>query len=54
MRLVGAILKDLRLSIMTDEAPNCLTVSIEATGLPDVPSVIQMYGSQVARAQGEK
>jgi hypothetical protein len=54
MRLVGAILKDLRLSLVTDEAPNCLTLSIEATGLPDVPSVIQMYGSQMARAQKEK
>jgi hypothetical protein len=54
MHMAGLVLKDLRLSIVTDEAPNCLTVSIEATGLPNVPSVIQTLGSQMAHSQEGK
>jgi hypothetical protein len=54
MHMAGLVLKDLRLSIVTDEAPNCLTLSIEATGLPNVPSMIETFSSQMARAQGEK
>ena len=49
MQLAGVMLQDLRLSIVTDEAPNCLTVSIEATGLPNVPSMIKMLGSHLPR-----
>jgi hypothetical protein len=54
MHMAGLVLKDLRLSIVTDEAPNCLTVSIEATGLPNLPSVIQTLGSQMAHSQEGK
>jgi hypothetical protein len=54
LHMAGMILKDLRLSIVTDEAPNCLTVSIEATGLPNVPSMIETFGSQMAHSQGGK
>jgi hypothetical protein len=54
MQMIGAALKDLRLSIVTDEAPNCLTLSVEATGLPNVPSMIETFGSQLAHAQGGK
>jgi hypothetical protein len=50
MQLAGAALKDLRLSIVTDEAPNCLTISIEATDLPNVPAMIKMFSSQTPRA----
>jgi len=45
MDLVTAALKDLRVSIVTDEAPNCLTVSVEASGLPNVPTLISKIGS---------
>jgi hypothetical protein len=45
MDLVTAALKDLRVSIVTDEAPNCLSVSVEASGLPNVPTLISKIGS---------
>jgi hypothetical protein len=47
MQMAAVALKDLRLSIVTDEAPNCLTVNIEATGLPNIPWVIKMVASQM-------
>jgi hypothetical protein len=47
MQMAAVALKDLRLSIVTDEAPNCLTVNIEATGLPNIPSVIKVVASQM-------
>jgi hypothetical protein len=37
-----------------DEAPNCLTLSIEATGLPNVPSMIEMFSTQMAHSPGGK
>ncbi len=42
--IASAACKDLRVSIVTDEAPNCLTVSVEASGLPNVPSLISKIG----------
>jgi hypothetical protein len=45
MDMASAALKDLRVSIVTDEAPNCLTVSVEASGLPNVPALISKIGS---------
>jgi hypothetical protein len=47
MAMAAVACKDLRLLIVTDEAPNCFTVNIEATGLPNVPSVIKMVASQM-------
>ncbi len=45
MDIAGAACKDLRVSIVSDEAPNCLTLSVEASGLPNVPSLISKIGS---------
>lgn len=42
----GIVLKDLRLSIVSDEAPNQLTLRAEATGLPDVPSLLRAFAGQ--------
>jgi hypothetical protein len=47
MAMAAVACKDLRLSLVTDEAPNCFTVNIEATGLPNVPSVIKMVASRM-------
>ena len=54
MLLAGAALKDLRLLIVTDEAPNRLTVRIEATGLPNVPSLIEAFSSQTPRSHARR
>jgi hypothetical protein len=52
--MAGIVLKDLRLSLVTDEAPNSLTVSIEATGLPNLPTLVKMLGSQTPRSRTSK
>jgi hypothetical protein len=54
MQLAGAALKNLRVSLVTDEAPNCLTISVEATGLPNVPSLVKLLGSQGPRGRGSR
>jgi len=55
MDLASVAVKDLRVSIVTDEAPNCLTLSIEASGLPNVPALISKIGaSQIQRSHAEK
>jgi hypothetical protein len=55
MDLASAAVKDLRVSLVTDEAPNCLTVTIEASGLPNVPSLIsKISASQASRSHAEK
>jgi hypothetical protein len=41
LMLVGALLKDLRLFAVSEEGPTRLSVRIEATGLPNVPSIIK-------------
>jgi hypothetical protein len=46
MDLAVVAVKDLRVSLVTDEARDSLTVRIEASGLPNVPSIIKMLASQ--------
>jgi hypothetical protein len=55
MDLASVALKDLRVSLVTDEAPNCLTVSIEASGLPNVPALIsKISASPMPRSHAKK
>jgi hypothetical protein len=46
MDLAVVAVKDLRVSLVTDEARDSLTVRLEASGLPNVPSIIKMLASQ--------
>lgn len=46
MDLAVAAVKDLRVSLITDEARDSLTIRIEASGLPNVPSIIKMIANQ--------
>jgi hypothetical protein len=41
LMLIGALLKDLRLFAVSEEGPTRLSIRIEATGLPNVPSIIK-------------
>jgi hypothetical protein len=55
MDLASVACKDLHVSIVTDEAPNCLTVSIEASGLPNVAAVIsKISANHMERSHAEK
>ncbi len=54
MDLAVVACKDLRVSLVTDEARDCLTVSIEASGLPNVPSIIKMIANQTPHASASK
>jgi hypothetical protein len=42
--IAGLLLKDLKVSLVTDEEPTQLGFTIEATGLPKVPAIIKMVG----------
>ncbi len=42
MRMIAALLADMKVSVVTDEAPNCLTIRAELTGLPKFRDVVQM------------
>jgi len=46
MDMAVVAVKDLHVSLVTDEARDSLTVRIEASGLPNVPSIIKMIASQ--------
>jgi hypothetical protein len=40
---------NLKVSLVTDEAPNCFTIDIEATGLPKFRSLLPLLGPQGRR-----
>ncbi len=44
---LGVALKDLKVLVATDEAPNELVVRAEITGLPSVPALLKMLGSAI-------
>jgi hypothetical protein len=46
MDMAVVAVKDLHVSLVTDEARDRLTVRIEASGLPNVPSIIKMIANQ--------
>jgi len=46
MDMAVVAVKDLHVSLVTDEARDSLTIRIEASGLPNVPSIIKMIASQ--------
>jgi hypothetical protein len=46
MDLAVVAVKDLRVSLVTDEARDSLTIRIQASGLPNVPSIIKMLATQ--------
>jgi hypothetical protein len=46
MDMAVVAVKDLHVSLVTDEARDSLTVRIEASGLPNVPSIIKMIANQ--------
>jgi hypothetical protein len=44
---LGVALKDLKVMLATDEAPNQLTVRAEITGLPNLPALLKTLGAAV-------
>jgi hypothetical protein len=46
MDMAVVAVKDLRVSLVTDEARDSLAIRIEASGLPNVPSIIKMIATQ--------
>jgi hypothetical protein len=46
MDMAVVAVKDLHVSLVTDEARDSLTIRIEASGLPNVPSIIKMIANQ--------
>jgi hypothetical protein len=46
MRIVAAMLADTKASVVTDEAPNRLTIRAEVTGLPKFRDVVTLLNSQ--------
>jgi hypothetical protein len=41
MIMAGMLLKDLKVSLVTDETPTQLGFTVQASGLPDVPAIIK-------------
>jgi hypothetical protein len=48
MKQAGALVRDLKFSILTDEAPNQLTLTAELTGLPKFRDIVSMLRAQSA------
>ena len=46
LKAVGELAKDMKFSIVTDEAPNQLTVRAELTGLPKFKAILSFIESQ--------
>ncbi|MBI3839958.1 MAG: hypothetical protein HY288_18710 [Planctomycetia bacterium] len=42
LAIIGDATRDLRVSLVTDEAPNQLTIRVEATGLPKMPAILSL------------
>ena len=45
MMMAGMLLKDLKVSLVTDEAPTQFGFTVQATGLPNVPAIIKTDSS---------
>ena len=45
MMMAGMLLKDLKVSLVTDEAPTQFGFTVQATGLPNVPAIIKTVSS---------
>jgi hypothetical protein len=46
MRLIGALVHDMKISIVTDEAPNQLTIRADVTGLPQFRDIVMLLNGQ--------
>ncbi|HEV3136363.1 MAG TPA: hypothetical protein VGZ26_00640, partial [Pirellulales bacterium] len=43
LQMAGAVVRDLKVSLVTDEAPNQFTIRVEATGLPKMPAILSLF-----------
>ena len=46
MRLIGALVHDMKISIVTDESPNQLTIRADVTGLPQFRDIVMLLNGQ--------
>jgi hypothetical protein len=46
MRVIGALVQDLKVSLVTDEAPNRLTIRADVTGLPQFHKIVALLNGQ--------
>jgi hypothetical protein len=46
LRLIAAAVRDMKFSLVTDEAPNCLTIEAELTGLPKFRDIVGFLNGQ--------
>ena len=46
MRLIGALVHDMKIAIVTDESPNQLTIRVDVTGLPQFRDIVKMLNGQ--------
>ncbi|MEX0676420.1 MAG: hypothetical protein WD063_05060 [Pirellulales bacterium] len=54
MRLIGALVHDMKISIVTDEAPNRLTIRADVTGLPKFRDIVMLLNGQQRQAAAAK
>jgi hypothetical protein len=43
LQMAGVVARDLKISLVTDESPNQLTIRVEATGLPKMPAILSLF-----------
>jgi len=46
MRMIGALVHDMKISIVTDESPNQLTIRADVTGLPQFRDIVMLLNGQ--------
>jgi hypothetical protein len=46
MRMIGALVHEMKISIVTDEAPNRLTIRADVTGLPKFRDIVTLLNAQ--------
>jgi hypothetical protein len=51
LKAIGSLTRDSKLSIVTDEAPNQLTIFAEVTGLPKFGAILSLIGGQQSQRQ---
>lgn len=54
LQMVAAMLHDLKASLVTDEAPNRLTIYVDVTGLPKFRDIVTLINGQQQRQTAQK